>query len=466
MLARQALERIWTEAGLASAALAAVELTGVDPVLPSSFAVGAAMQASIAASALAAAGIWSRRGGEAQRVAVDMRHAAAEARSERHLRVEGEEPPEVWDRIAGTYRCGDGGWVRLHTNFQNHREGVLRVLGCEYDGASVAQALGTWNAQDVEDALAEAGLVGSRMRGFAEWDVHPQSAALARQPVVVIEKIGDAPPRALARADRPLSGLRVLELTRVIAGPVCGRTLAAHGADVLFITAPHLPSVAIEDTARGKLSAQLDLREAAARDSLRELLRDAHIFVQGYRPGGIQALGFGPEAAAALRPGIVYVSLSAYGHLGPWSGRRGFDSLVQTATGFNAAEAEAAGTAEPKPLPAQVLDHASGYLMAFGALAALQRQVTEGGSWLVRVSLARTGHWLRSLGRIPAGLAAPDMQLSEIADLLERTPSGFGPLTAVRHAAQLSATPAAWSRPSVPLGTHPVRWPYTNGVRP
>ncbi len=161
MLARQALERIWTEAGLAPAALAAVELTGVDPLLPSSFAVGAAMQASIAASALAAAGIWSRRGSEAQRVVVDMRHAAAEARSERYVRVEGEEPPEVWDRIAGTYRCGDGGWVRLHTNFPNHREGVLRVLGCEYDRASVARALGTWNAQDVEDALAEAGLVGS-----------------------------------------------------------------------------------------------------------------------------------------------------------------------------------------------------------------------------------------------------------------------------------------------------------------
>ncbi len=245
----------------------------------------------------------------------------------------------------------------------------------------------------------------------------------------------------------------------MIAGPVCGRTLAAHGADVLHVSAPHLPFMAVEDTGRGKLSAQLDLREPASRNTLRHLLREADIFVEGYRPGGLRALGFGPEEAAALRPGLVYVSLSAYGHQGPWSERRGFDSLVQTATGFNAAEAEAAGVAEPKPLPAQVLDHASGYLMAFGALAAMRRQLVEGGSWLVRVSLARTGHWLRTLGRVPAGLAAPEMHLSEIPDLLERSPSGFGPLTAMRHAAQLERTPVRWDRPAVPLGTHPARWP-------
>ena len=437
MLAKQALQTMWTEAGLHPAHLGTAELIGTDPVLPSSFAVGAAAQASIAASALAAAAVWSQRGGETQRVSVEMRHSAAEARSERYVRVDGQEPAEVWDRIAGTYRCGDGGWVRLHTNFPPHRDGVLRLLGCEHDRAAVARKLEGWTAQAVEDQLAAAGLVGSRMRSFEEWDAHPHSAALAAQPLVGIEKIGEAPPRALPPAARPLSGVRVLELTRVIAGPVCGRPLAAHGADVLHITAPHLPFILGEDTGRGKLSAQLDLREAAARDTLRDLLSEADIFVQGYRPGGIRTFGFGPEQAAALRPGLVYVSLSAYGHCGPWSGRRGFDSLVQTATGFNAAEAEAAGTTEPKPLPAQVLDHASGYLMA----------------------LARTGHWLRSLGRVPAGLAAPELPLPEITDLLERTPSGFGPMTAVRHAAQLEKTQAHWDRPAVPLGTHAARWP-------
>jgi crotonobetainyl-CoA:carnitine CoA-transferase CaiB-like acyl-CoA transferase len=444
---------------MSAGALDAVELTGRDPILPSSFAVGTAAQSSIAASALAAAAIGLLRGGPRQRVSVDMRHAAVEFRSERYLKVNGKPPGDPWDRIAGTYRCGDSGWVRLHTNFPHHRDGVLRLLGCDYERAAVARALQDWTAQAVEDALAEGGLVGSRMRSFAEWEAHPHSHALNAQPVVSIEKIGDAPPRIPGPASRPLEGVRVLDMTRVIAGPVCGRTLAAHGADVLLMTAPHLPSLGIEDTSRGKLSAQLDLRDPAAKETFAGLLRGADIFVQGYRPGGVQALGFGPEQAAALRPGIVCVSLSAYGHLGPWSARRGFDSLVQTATGFNAAEAEAAGIDEPKPLPAQALDHGSGYLMAFGALAALHRQATEGGSWLVRVSLARTGHWLRSLGRVENGLAAPDIPVDAIADLTEESDSGFGHLTAIRHAGWLSETPPHWTRPAVPLGTHPPRWP-------
>ena len=327
MLTRQALEAIWTEAGLPRATLDWLELTGADPILPSSFAVGAAAQASIAVSALAAALVWSHRGGQPQSVSVDMRHAAAEARSERYIWVEGQEPAKLWDRIAGAYQCGDGGWVRLHTNFRSHRDGVLRVLRCGHHRAAVARALDGWSAQAVEDALADAGLVGSRMRSFAEWDDHPQCAALASQPLVGIEKIGDAPPRAPASARRPLSGIRVLELTRVIAGPVCGRTLAAHGADVLHITAQHLPFMLVEDTGRGKLSTQLDLRKDADADALRGLLGQADIFVQGYRPGGVGALGFGPEAAAALRPGLIYVSLSAYGPRGPWSGRRGVRQL-------------------------------------------------------------------------------------------------------------------------------------------
>jgi hypothetical protein len=181
--------------------------------------------------------------------------------------------------------------------------------------------------------------------------------------------------------------------------------------------------------------------------------------VQGYRPGALARFGLAPEQTAGIRPGIVHVSLCAYGHTGPWSARRGFDSLTQTASGFNAAEAEAAGQTAPKPLPVQALDHSSGYLMALGALAALHRRATIGGSWHVRVSLARTGHWIRGLGRVPDGLACHNPARDEIADLLEESDSGFGGLSAVRHAAQMSATPARWDRPSVPPGTHPPRWP-------
>jgi crotonobetainyl-CoA:carnitine CoA-transferase CaiB-like acyl-CoA transferase len=260
----------------------------------------------------------------------------------------------------------------------------------------------------------------------------------------------------------PLAGIRVLELTRVIAGPVCGRSLAAHGADVLLVTSPTLPAIdtLVVDTGRGKLSTAIDLRAPGGQAALAALTRDADIFLQGYRPGGLAGLGFAPADTARLSPGIVHVSLSAYGPRGPWAGRRGFDSLTQTASGFNQAEAEAAGDpSTPKPLPAQALDHAAGYLLAFGALAALQRQMQEGGSWHVEVSLARTGQWIRSLGRIPNGLACPAPTRADVADLLEDSESGFGRLSAVRHPATLSHTPPAWTRPAMPLGSHPPRWP-------
>ena len=462
-----ALTSLWTDLGMPAAALSQVSLTGSDPVLPSSFAVGACAQASIAAAALGAAELWRLRTGRAQSVSVDMRHAAVEFRSERYLRIDGRPGGEIWDKIAGTYRCGDGRWVRLHTNFPHHRDGVLAILGCAYDRAAVQAALDGWDAIAFEDAAAAKGLVVTAMRTFGEWDSEPQGRVLATVPLIVLERIGEAPPeppRPLTSAGpdgRPLAGVRVLDLTRIIAGPVCGRTLAAHGADVLLLTGPHLPAVQplVIDTGRGKLSSQADLREAAGRSALEGLLRTADVFVQGYRPGGLEQLGFGPDAAARLRPGIVYVTLSAYGHVGPWAGRRGYDSLVQTASGFNAAEAEAAGSSEPRVLPCQALDHASGYLMALGAMAGLYWRATQGGSWHVRVSLARTGRWLRSLGRVEHGQACPDPKLADVQDLLETVDSGFGRLTTVRHAARMSETMPRWARPSVPLGTHEARWP-------
>ena len=457
----EALAQLWSTLGQPADALSRMTLTGA-AALPSSFAVNTLAQSAIAASALAAAQVDTLRTGRKQTVSVDMRHAALEFRSERYFRIDGQLPPEPWDKIAGLYHCGDGRWVRLHTNFPHHRDGVLKLLGCAYDRDAVAAALGQWKAEAFEEAAAQVGMVVTAARTFGEWDRHPQGIAVAGQPLMTIERIGDAPPQPLpAHADgRPLSGVRVLDLTRVIAGPVCGRTLAAHGADVLLVTGPHLPAIPplVIDTGRGKRSAQLDLRDAASAEQLRALLRDADIFVQGYRPGGLAALEFSPEQAAALRPGIVYVSLCAYGYEGPWANRRGFDSLVQTASGFNWAEAEAAGKDKPHPLPAQALDHGAGYLMAAGAMTALARRMTEGGSWHVRVSLAQTGRWLRSLGRVANGFDVPDPRYEDVGAYLETTPSGFGTLTAIRHAGQLSDTPPHWALPAVPLGTHPARW--------
>jgi crotonobetainyl-CoA:carnitine CoA-transferase CaiB-like acyl-CoA transferase len=458
--ARQALADIWRAAGHPAAALDAVDLTGAEPVLPSSFAVGTAAQATIAAAALAAGELWRLRTGRRQGIRVDMRDAAIEFRSDRYLLLDGTPITEGWDRIAGLYRCGDGRWVRLHTNLPHHRAGMLALLGCDYDRAAVQRALDGWDAEALETAASEAGLVATACRTFAEWDAHPQGRALVALPLFTIERIGDAAPEPLRAAARPLAGINVLDLTRVIAGPVCGRTLAAHGADVLLVSAAHLPVMQhlVVDTGRGKLSTCVDLRDASGCATLATLLRDADIFVQGYRPGAIAAFGFDPQDAARIRPGIVYVSLCAYGHEGPWAGRRGFDSLVQNANGLNAAEAEAAAADRPQPLPAQAIDHGTGHLMAFAAMSALARRAVEGGSWHVRVSLAQTGTWLRCLGRID-GLACPDPGLDDVRDQLEDSASGFGRLTAVRHAAHMEETPPRWAMPSVPLGTHAPAWP-------
>ncbi|MBU6458818.1 MAG: CoA transferase [Bradyrhizobium sp.] len=458
---REILADLWTGAGGDPAALDEVALTGEEPQLPSSFRVGASAQASIAAAGLAAAQIWKLRSGQSQNVAVDMRHAVVECRSERYLRVDGKPPGPTWDAIAGIYKTRDGRFVRLHTNFRHHRDAVCKLLSCEPEREQVQAALMQWDAEAFETAACAAGGVVSMMRSREEWLATPQGKALAEQPVVSIEKIGEAAPRRWPAGDRPLAGRRVLDLSRVIAGPVAGRTLAAHGADVMLISGPDLPAIPwlTIDTGRGKLTSFVDLKSEEERAIMRDLVAQADIFSQGYRPRSIAALGFSPEEAARISPGIVYVSLSAYGHKGPWAARRGFDSLVQTSTGFNHAEARAAGVDGSKELPAQMLDHASGYLMAFGAMMAQARQAREGGSWHVRVSLARTGYWLWNLGRLERGLEAADYNNDEVQGFMENLPSGFGPLRSVRHAAVLSKTPAAWDRPAMPLGSHEPQWP-------
>ena len=459
---RDVLADLWTRAGGAPAALDDVRLSGADPMLPSSFRVGTVAQTTIAAAGLAAADLWRRRTGARQTVSVDMRHAAAEFRSERYVRIPAP-PGEMWDKIAGLYKTRDGRWVRIHTNFVHHRDGILALLGAEYSRESVQAKLMGWDGEAFETAAAERNMVATMLRSPAEWAAHPQGQSVASLPLLEIIKIGDAPPRAFtANGKRPLAGVRVLDLTRILAGPVAGRTLAAHGADVLYITSPNLPSIAVIDLARGKRPAFVDLAIADGRATLQSLAGDADVFMQGYRPGGLAAKGFSPEAVAAASPGIVYVTLSAYSHLGPWSGRRGFDSMTQNANGINVAEAEAlaGGGAwdRPRELPCQALDHGAGHLLAFGAMMALARQRTEGGSWMVRTSLAQVGEWVKSLGRVQGGHACPDPSLDDIKDLLETTPSGYGEMRAVRHAAQLSATPARYELPSMPLGSYPAAW--------
>ena len=458
MNADEALAEVWRSGQLPPEALDHAVLVGTDPVLPSSFAVGAAAQVTIAAAALAACELGHQRGQSRQDVRVDMLHAAVEGVG--WFSIDGR-VPEMWDKLSGLYRCADG-WVRVHANFAHHRDGALRLLELRPETAQradVERALLEWRALDFEQAAADHGLVVAAARRFDDWDEHPRGQALAAQPLLSFERVGDAAPRQLPRVEadqQPLSGIRILDLTRILAGPTCGRALAAYGGDVMLINSPNLPNIeAIAATSRGKLSAHVDLRTAQGRHDLAGLLDGANVFVQSYRPGALDDLGYGPAALAQRNPGLVYVSLTAYEHEGPWRSRRGFDSLVQTAMGFNHAEAEAAGVSVPKALPLQILDCAAGYLMAFGAATAMARQMREGGSWHVRVSLARTGQWLRSLGRVQGAFGTPS---PDRRPYLETSASGFGELVAVRHSAQLSRTPAGSLRPSVPPGTHPPMW--------
>lgn len=472
--AEAALATLWRDAGLPPEALAMASLPGQGAVLPSSFDVATLAQASVGAAALAAAWLWQCRSGQTQQVSVTRAHAALEFTGD--FALDGAVPP-LWDKLSGLYACGSAvgqpGWVRIHANFAHHRDVALRVLGLPEGAAterdSVTAALANWTALDFEQAVADAGGVVAAARSFAEWDAHPQAIAIASQPLLAITPIdgGSAPPRAWPKAaePRPLAGLRALDLTRILAGPVAGRCLAAHGADVLMINGPHLPNiVAIADTSRGKRSALLDLRSDADRARLHALADGADVFLQGYRPGALAARSFGADELARRHPGIVVASLSAYGETGPWAGRRGFDSLVQTATGLNLAEASAAGSTTPRALPMQALDYAAGHLLAFGIQAALWKQRTQGGSWQVRVTLAGVGAWLRSLGQDAAGLAAtapdrsPWLDDSDCGFAADASSPGRSRLRAMRHAAQLSATPVRLDRPAMPPGSHPPAW--------
>ena len=466
----QALSDLWSQARLPAEALGHIALPGKGAVLPSSFDVATAAQASLGAAAGAAAELWHLRSGLArQQVAVDRTHAALECTA--YLRLDGQ-VPALWDKVSGLYACGGDvgapGWVRIHANFAHHRDGALRLLGLPEGDAverpAIAQALRAWTATDFEQAAADAGLVVAAARSFEQWDQHPQAAFVAAQDLVSITPIEGAPASAprrwpdLRTVQRPLAGLRVLDLTRILAGPVGARCLAAYGAEVLMVNGPHLPNIdAIADMSRGKRSCQIDLREDAGRARLSALAEDAHVFLQGYRPGALAARGFSAQALAQRRPGIVVASLSAYGTAGPWGSRRGFDSLVQTATGFNLAEAHAAGGSEPKAMPMQILDYAAGHLLAFGIQAALWRQATQGGSWQVQVSLARVGQWLRAMPRVPDGLLAVAPPLEPYTED-SRCGFGQGDLRAMRHAPTFSVTPAAWDHPSMPPGTHPPAW--------
>jgi len=469
---QNALRSILPAVGMPADRAALVEITGdADPILPTPFRIGVAGAATLAATGIAAADLWETRTGRRQSVAVDMRHATASLRSGHYMKLGDGEVSTRRNSIMGVYPTKDGRWSYVHANFPNHRAAALGVLGVPEERDAVAKAVLNWNAADLEEAIIAAKGAGGMVRTHQEWAQHPQAAAIASLPLMEIVKIADSPVEPLPAGNRPLSGVRVLDLTRVLAGPTCARTLAEHGADVLKITGAHLPNLGYQefDTGHGKLSAQLDLREQKDVDVLKGLARETDVFSQGYRPGTLGGRGLSPEELAAIRPGLVYVSLCAFSHAGPWASRRGFDTVVQTVSGITSRQAEIVPAKTPGPqfYPVSAIDYCTGYLMAFGAMEALRRRATEGGSWLVRISLAQVGKWIVDLGEVPAS-AARDAPAEFTPAELERwsmvsdTPSGK--LRHLKPVVQLSETPPYWARPSVPLGYHQPVWPARGSV--
>jgi len=466
-MSHDALRTLMPIAGWPKDRASSVEITGgIDPILPTPFRIGETSAAALAAVGLAASDLWELRSGRQQEVAVETRQATASLRSGKYMQMDGAHVSTERNTVMGVYPAKNGRWNYLHCNFPNHRAAALSVLGVPEDRDAVRQAVSQWDALELEEAILDAKGAGGMVRTIAEWSQHPQSAAIASLPLMEIVKIGDSPPEKLPDGDRPLSGVRVLDLTRVLAGPTCARTLAEHGADVLKITGAHLPNIGYQeyDTGHGKLSANLDLREQEDLDTLRGLVSDADVFSQGYRPGTLGLRGLSPQELAELRPGLVYVSLSAFSHVGPWASRRGFDTVVQTVSGITSRQAELFPGIEPGPqfYPVSAIDYLTGYLMAFGALVALARRAREGGSWLVRISLAQTGHWLVGRGQVPEN-ELNDVPKEFTPEELERwSMSSDTPVGRLGHlgpVVRLSETPPRWSRPSVPLGYNDPVWP-------
>ena len=436
-----------------------VIIEGRDPVLPSPFRIGEAGAAVIAATGYLASMLGCLKNKKSQQIKVIVKEAAIAQRSHEYIKLINGHNQELWSPISGFYETRDNRWIQLHCNFPHHQQGVVDFLGCDNTKISVSNAIKTWEADILEEKLATLDLCAAMVRTPAEWQEHPQARIIESLPLMEIVKIGDSEPCPLPLGDRPLSGIKVLDLTRVIAGPVCGKTLAEHGADVMLISSPNLPSILplVMDTGFGKRSAFIDITRQDEKNKLIALIKQADIFSQSYRPKGLAEKGFSPQKLAEMRPGIIYIDFSAYSHMGPWANRHGYDSLVQSATGI-VYEHSIAGD-KPKHLPAQSLDYITGFLGSVGAMEALRRRAQNGGSYLVRISLAQTAHWFKQLGRVSHDFSSckiPDKK--DIAYLLGKSKTAFGELEYLLPVLKMSETPLYWERLTVPLGTDFPTW--------
>ncbi|MGI8754385.1 MAG: CoA transferase [Acidimicrobiales bacterium] len=453
---------LWNELGGDPAALERIEAHGPPTVLPSVFDVTGFAADTVAIASLSIAELWAARTGrEVPAVRIDRRAAAASFRFEALLRSLGWELPPVWDPVAGDYRTADG-WVRLHTNYESHRRAAMSVLGTPPERDVVATAVRSWMGEDLEAAIVDAGGCAAVLRTEAEWRLHPAGIATAGEAPVrlggpVPVHGGAVPDLAQAPEGRPLAGIRVLDLTRVIAGPVATRILAGYGALVLRVDPPGFQEVPalLPETTAGKRCAALDLKDPTDRRRFDALVANAHVVVGGLRPGALAGLGCDPASLRAINPSIITVTHDAYGWDGPWAQRRGFDSLVQMSTGIAAAGRAATGAGHPVPLPAQALDHGVGHLLAAAACRALVRLITTGATADARGSLAGAANAVLA-APTPGALSTAPPHWDD-ADTVAAT-TAFGSIRRVPLAGQIDDHEPTWTVEAGPLGRHDPIW--------
>ncbi|KND02147.1 uncharacterized protein SPPG_02640 [Spizellomyces punctatus DAOM BR117] len=450
-----------------------VFFTDQEWMLPSGRPIAALSAAALGALAYSLQAIWNVRRGSMAGIAsarVSQRGAAIAVRSHNYCRIV--DPPRnlnPWDPLSGLYEAADGRHIQLHCNYSHHRGTALKVLGVvdvpDLGRDKVSDAVRKRDALELETLITEAGGCAAMVRTSGEWDSHPQRRALTQPPLVTIRKLRDTKPLAVGPTRpgaRPLQDVKVLDLTHVLAGPTATKALASHGAKVLSVSSPNHEQIeaALVDTNFGKRSAFLDFNDAKDLEKMKDLLKETDIFVQSYRPGALDAFGLSADALAAIRPGIVYVSISAYGTTGPWAGKRGFDTLVQCVSGM--ADSESDSFAKPKHLPAQILDYASGYLAAFGAVLALRQRALVGGSYSVDVSLARTCEWVRNAGLAEFDISQIKMPTEQdVADLLLTTPgTEYGKVQHVNHAIEMIPEEFSprFELPTCRRGAHAAEW--------
>lgn len=373
------------------------------------------------------------------------------------LRPIGWQVPNPWDPIAGDYKTRDG-WIRLHTNAPLHRLAAERILGTHVDKAGMAKAVVLWNKEALETAIVQAGGCAAEMRSPEEWLLHPQGRAVSDEPLIHMDRqlLTNSPARPVDPA-RPLAGIKVLDLTRVLAGPVATRCLAAYGAQVLRIDPPHWDEPGlVPEVTLGKRLARLDLRNEAALANMKELIASADVILHGYRPGALEHLGLGSAIRHQINPSLIDVSLNAYGWTGPWRDRRGFDSLVQMSSGIAHAGMQHFEADKPVPMPVQTLDQATGYLMAAAAIMGITERLQSNTVLHARLSLARTAQLLldyRTDARYPAFAPETDADRS---DTIEHTP--WGKAQRIQWPIQINGCPADWATPARELGSDSACW--------